>query len=353
MRQLLVAAAMLSLRRTGLWIAGLALLANAAGAELRRPDEARRVAVETQWFAFHSDFAFNLYDAVLAAGTARAAHRGEAMEGSASECFDGLSQEERSAWDEAVDYYATNVASTWDFSRERYVFRSHLAQLPIELDADDKRKLGLGLLFLEAAAPAYRACRWPAQDAANRAWIAALVPRLEAHGNTFVAAVEPLFGRAWRRWPISVDVVETAGWAGADTVGDPETHIQISSRNPGYAGLGGLEMIFHEASHELVGPRSGPIAETLAEASRTTGVAVPRDLWHALLFVTVGEVARRTLAGAGEAGYVPYAEANGVFDRSWRPLLAPLRSAWLPYVGGARDRSAAARALLESLPATH
>lgn len=326
-------------------IAALALVPSAVGAELRRPEEARQVVAETRHFAFHSDFGFNLYDAVLAAATARTAHRSEGWSGAAAECLDGLSRERRSAWDAAVDYFATNVASTWDFSRERYAFRSHLAGLPNDSDGGDAGALELGLLFLEAAAPAYRACRWPDQDAANRAWIAALVPRLEAHAGALVPSLERAFGRAWRSWPIPVDVVETGGWAGADTVGDPQTHIRISSRHAGYQGLGGFEMIFHEASHELVDPRSGPIADELSAAARATGVAMPRDLWHALLFVTVGEVARGIVEAAGEGTYVPFAEANGVFE----PLLGPLRTAWLPYVRGGGEREAAMRALFEAL----
>ncbi|MEE8522385.1 MAG: hypothetical protein V3T72_00520 [Thermoanaerobaculia bacterium] len=150
---------------------------------------------------------------------------------------------------------------------------------------------------------------------------------------------------------IAVDVVATAGWAGADTVdfGDQETHIQISSRDPGYQGPAALEMIFHEASHELVSPRNGPIAELLASASRKTGVRVHRSLWHGLLFVTVGEVAREVLAAAGEGPYQPVADS--VFRGDWEVLRQPLVEHWLPFVRGETGREEAAHGLMTALGA--
>lgn len=310
--------------------------------------EARRPVRETAWFAFHSDFDFNLYDAVLTSATARRRERPDPMH---DDCFAGLVGEERSAWDAAVGYYAATVAATRDFSRERFVVRSRLAGLPATLDADDVRDRDLSLLFLRAAAPAYRACRWAARDAANRAWIDALVPRLEAHAPAIVERLERAYGIGWRRWPIAVDVVETAGWAGADTIAHHShpTHIQIASANPGYQGPAALEMIFHEASHELVSPREGPIARLLAAAAAAEGVGVDRNLWHGLLFVTTGAVTAAVLDAAGEGPYAPFAEANRVFQGPWEPLHAPLLAHWLPAVRGEADREQAARALVRAI----
>lgn len=312
-------------------------------------DALRQAVAVTERFAFYSDFDLNLVDALLHAATARAAHQRELMQGEAAGCFDELSREQRSAWSEAVDYFATNVASTRDFSSERVLFRRHFAELPAELDEDDRSDLALGTLFLEAATPAYRACWWPQQDRHNRAWIDALIPRLEQHEATIAGRLERLFGKAWRPGRIPVDVVETVSWSGANTIARHQTHIQISSRNPGYQGDAALEMIFHEASHELVSPNRCPISEALAVAAQAAGTAVPPDLWHGLLFVTVGEVARDTLAAAGDAGYVPYAEVQGVFKGRWKPLLQPLQAAWLPVVRGEAKQAQALRALFAEL----
>lgn len=329
-------------------VVGALLLLPAAAAPAAEPTApaARQPVLTTPWFRFFSDFEFDLYDAVLTAATERRQERPDPLHG---DCFAALVQEERSAWDAAVAYYADTVAATSDFSRERFIVRTRLAGFAPALDDDDRRDLALSLLFLDAAAPAYRACAWPDQDAVNRRWIAELAPRLARHADAIGHRLEELFGVRWRSLPIDVDVVGTAGWSGADTiaVGALPTHTQITSRDAAYQGANALEMIFHEASHELVSPRNGPIAELLASTAKAAGVGVDRNLWHGLLFVTVGEVTRSALAATGEGPYTPVAE--GVFRGAWQPLHEPLVTCWLPYVRGESDRESAARQLLLAL----
>jgi len=333
------------------WLAALALAAAgllcapsaAQTASAPAPPEPRQPVLETPWFRFYSNFDFNLFDAVLTSATARRDEQPDPFHG---DCFTKLVQEERSAWDSAVGYYSQTVAATGDFSRERYIVRSRLAGDSPQLDDDDRRDLALSLLFLEAASRAYRACGWPDQDATNRRWIAELQGRLERHADAIGRRLEEVYATKWRHLPIDVDVVGTAGWLGADTVAfsSAPTHTQVSSRNPGYQGPNALEMIFHEASHELMTPNNGPTAQLLATAAAEAGVGVDRNLWHALLFITAGDVTRSTLEKAGEGPYVPVAEE--VLHRAWEPLYQPLVTHWLPYVRGKAERRKAAHDLV-------
>ncbi|MEM7482852.1 MAG: hypothetical protein AAF481_16890 [Acidobacteriota bacterium] len=310
--------------------------------------DGRRPITETPWFNFYSDFAFNVYDAVLTSATAQRRDRPDPF--AQGECWERLIQEDRSAWSAAVHYFAETVAGTYDFSRERTIIRARLVGIEIDLDDDDRRDLALSLLFLRAAAPAWRICAWQEQDVANRRWVADLVPLLDRHADTIGARLEELFGKAWHHKPLAVDLVETAGWAGADTVafrGVP-THIQINSRRASYKDRAAFEMIFHEASHELVSPRRGPIAELIAKAAEEVDAPIHRSLWHGVLFVTVGEVARQILAAEGET-YTPYTEANGVFGGDWKVMHQPLFDHWLPFVRGEVGREEAARNLMTAL----
>jgi len=59
----------------------------------------------------------------------------------------------------------------------------------------------------------------------------------------------------------------------------------------------------------------------------------PGTLWHALQFVTTGEVVREALA-ARKIEFVPYVYRTGLIDRAWRAFKAPLEREWMPYVHG-------------------
>ncbi|MDY7094277.1 MAG: hypothetical protein SX243_15000 [Acidobacteriota bacterium] len=309
--------------------------------------EAREPVLETHHFTFYSHFGFNLYDALLTTATGQLKDREDPLR--STECFADLGKSQRAGWEAAVDYFADTVAATSDFSTERFVLRSYLANLDIDFSAESQEYRRVSILLLRAAAPAYRTCRWPEQDAANRRWIAELGGRLSQHGDAIAGRITGWMGASWRQLPIPVDIVETVGWAGADTIGRPKTHIQMSSTNPGYQGYDALEMIFHEASHELLSGRSGPVAEMIREASEETGIETPRSLWHGILFVTAGEAAREVLEAAGEGPRQPYAEAQGVFRGHWQPLWQPLQDHWMPYLRGETSAAEALRRVLMAL----
>lgn len=264
----------------------------AAGAsESARPEP---VVTATDQFAFFSDFETNLNDALIAAGDAR--NRGK------PELF--------RAGPEAAC----------------------LAKLP---DPEERRLVEIARGFRSAGAPAYRACRWAAQDQANRGWIDALLPLLAEHEAAIARRLSEVYQTPWGGLPFRVDVVETADWSGAHTINLLPTgaHVLISSSHPDYRGLAALEMIFHEASHFLTG-RQKPLPAALAEATRKLGNPFHGDLAHAVNFYVTGEVVRRVLGEAGKPGYTPYLYAQGLFDRG--TFRRAIESTWPPYLDGKR-----------------
>src|SRR5207253_1854776 len=141
--------------------------------------------------------------------------------------------------------------------------------------------------FRAAATPAYKACRWAAQDEKNRRWIEELKPRLAADEQRIAPRLEQLYRKRWTGLPIPVDVVETAGWSGANSIvrNPAGGHVLISSSHQGPASL---EVVFHEASHPLMG-RGDPVPQALDSAARAVDFRLPGDLWHVVLFYTTGE----------------------------------------------------------------
>ncbi len=111
-------------------------------------------------------------------------------------------------------------------------------------------------------------------------------------------------------------------WAGAYTVAVPP-RTTMSTTDPGYAGYGALEMLFHEASHTF----DSEIEKLLADEGRRQGRKIPGNLEHAIIFDTAGE-----LAAARVPGYVPAGE-NSLYERK-DFFREPLTRIWHPHVAG-------------------
>lgn len=302
----------------------------------------------TAHFAFHSDLATNLHDALITAGRARNDGGAELFHaGAEGSCFDDLPPSARLGWDLAVDFYA-RVLSPNDWSdRQQFLLRLDLAGLQEDPDEGARRFTGITRGFLAAATPAYEACRWGAQDAENRRWLEALTPRLAAHGEAVARRLERFYGTPLHGLPIRVDVVATAPPTGANSIylSPAGGHLVVSSS----IGEGdALEIVFHEASHTLM-RHDDPIPRALAGTADELGLELPRDLWHVTLFYTTGEAVRRALEEAGEPPYTPYLYSYERFGTgAWGRHRDALETAWPAYLDGERTLGEAASDLLRA-----
>lgn len=324
-----------------------ALLLAAPSTTLAQAHEQTAVAT-TPHFAFHSDFATNLNDALIAAGVARNGGEPELFSsGAEASCFGDQPPSTRAGWDRAVDYYA-EIISPADFGdRQQFLIRLHLLGFDEELsDSESQRLLSIASAFRAAATPAYEACRWADQDAENRRWIEALTSQLAAHEQRIASRLGELYQQPWAGLPIRVDAVETVSWSGANTIFlDPAGgHLLISNS---YQGHGALEIVFHEASHIFMG-RGAPVRRALSEASSALDLPPPSDLWHVLLFHTTGEVVRRSLEEAGEPEYTPI--LHEIYQRSpWVRYRDAIESTWPAYMNGELRLSEAAANLIRAI----
>lgn len=265
---------------------------------------------------------------------------------------EGLPDDERTAWRAAVGYYDAHFSTKTTFSPEfetatRFVSASaSVPSLAPGAISDDWRTL------LERAAPVYRRRFWPAHERAGHTFVDALKPALAAHGTWLAHRLETLYGTRWPSQPIEVEITAAVPPFGASSMGDPpfdQAHaplITMSSLDPGYGGDVTLEMIFHEASHLLVGRTE----QALDDAAKRTGRTLPRGLWHSLLFYTAGRVVRERLG----PGYLPYAErpSNRLFageQASSASLLPIFERAWQPYLDGKTSFEAAIDQIVASL----
>jgi hypothetical protein len=332
----------------------LGLFLSVISAGLGQPSKRVPVA-STPHFAFYSDFEANLNDALINVGAARRFRKPQLFhDGDEVDCFNKLPPSVRSAWNRTADYYAEIISPSGSNSRERYLLRVQLAGLDEELkDPDARQFVEIAQSFRAAAAPAYRACRWPAQDEKNRKWIEAAKAQLIAEEQKVAARLQQLYQKQWTA-PIPVDIVQTVDFSGANTIlGRPGSgHILIAVENdPAYA----LEVVFHEASHILM-DHNDPVREALNKAASAADFKQPGDLWHVVLFYTTGEAVSRILDEDGRPDYKPMLYA--MFDRGiWVNYRNALEKSWIPYLENKQTLSQAAAGLIEVLkqqpPAPH
>lgn len=295
---------------------------------------------ETGRFILYSRFEPNLHDRLRR--WAIEEDRGE------TRCIDALGEREREPWLRAV---ATLRALFEGDENGRLELRIHYALGLPDVDLDES----LGpvprsyLGALAEAAPIYRACFWEDDDRRNREWIAALVPMLNRAEDLMASRIAAAHALEWPAERIPVDVVPFVNFGGGNTVVHPH-HTLISSMQPGYDRFGGLEVIFHEGSHTFVSPRSEGAVAALRAAAERRGVELHRDLWHAILFLTAGHVARVTVRELWNEEYEPYMYSQGVLDRAWPELRAPLENTWLPYLEGRTTLERAADELIAAVP---
>ena len=131
-----------------------------------------------------------------------------------------------------------------------------------------------------------------------------------------------------------------ANWAGAYTTTN-DTLITLSSVDPANQGDAALEILFHEASHALI----GSLQEALSNQCKLQAVTLkPPTLWHAILFYTTGALVREQLPG-----YTPVADSIGLWARAWPMYIAPLKADWQPYLDGKISFDSAVTGLIKDV----
>lgn len=324
---------------------------SAAAAQVPQPGQGssgpRRLEIPRgAYFDFHSNFWVNLHHFVYQqARLAELQSTAASPVPAAAKPVDtsALSDAERASWKDALTHY-TNVMTRRDllFNGDMVNIKNRLSEWEAEPDLQKSGLRAELIAALEGAAPVYRKHWWPAHDRANRAWIAAVEPMVQKLGRRLTTELSNVYQSPWPREPIRTDVSVYGGRVGAYTTLMP-THITISSAHENNQGRAAFEILFHEASHAL----TSEVAAAIARECRARNKPTPRDLWHAVLFYTTGEMVKRTLQAAAaaekaadrpgekkEGPYTPYAYQHRLYERGWQSYQRVLETHWQQYLDG-------------------
>jgi hypothetical protein len=262
---------------------------------------------------FHSSFWLNLHDRLHHETFVKWNHR--------------FNDDEAGLWEGAIVFYRRHV------SPRNPITDAEMTALAEKLATtdDDAEPAGDGEIetLLRKVAPVYRAHDWKHDDAANRFWIAMAVTMLREMGEEITRDVSRAYGITWPR-RLRIDVVGFAHPYGGHT---PATtalmQTIVSSRNHDYQGFAALELLFHEPLHHF----DQQFEATIKSAGANGGIAPPKDLDHALVFYTAGEMTKRALGRRG-VRYTPTGYALGIHKKLWASALPMLETQWQQYLDG-------------------
>lgn len=311
-------------------------------------------------FEFHSGFWVNLHHFLYHEARARLASRDSHASSDKPPASPQLKQApgsvptlapmEQKTWDEVLNYYIANYAQKdLLINIDLILLKNQLGDFEDcnELLGHKKRTCDAGLPgnvgpMLEAAAPIYRAHWWPDHDRANRRWVARVAPLVREQGVGLSERLADIYQTRWPQEKIRVEVCAYANSVGAYTTLDP-LRVTISSTDPRNQGTEALEVLFHEASHDIALPVDAAIRRECKQRDKP----IPRDLWHALIIYTTGEVLRPVInepppeKGGGDtvpvkpkATQVPYALRDILTQRGWEEYHLLLSLYWQPYLDG-------------------
>lgn len=311
---------------------------NSPGGSGLSPRQSSTTAVATdRYFQFHSGFWINLHLFLLEEAVTRTGGREigrEAELTSDSAVSATLTGTEKTNWDSAVGYYQTKLIGLDLITNDRMrIIKNTLENF------EDQSSLRLSHLdpqlvrVLNNAAPVYRTHWWPAHDRANRAWIAAVAPLVDADGNTLTQKIAAAYETPWPTDPLRVDVVSYANASGSFATLLP-TRIVISSLDPANQELSAEEVLFHQASHALAEKVGNMLFADFAADRRKA----PRDLLDAVLSYTASYFVKQ-----GHSDYASYAEGNASSQpASSAGFDAAIKQDWQPHLEG---RSSAREAI--------
>ena len=286
------------------------------------------------YFEFHSNFWVNLHQTFFFQATIPLGAK------------QGTPENTSVAWALAREFYRKHFSGQSLLFDPRLVqINDWLAKQPDDGSHFDPSGLSPELAkVLQSVAPEYQA-QWKQSDHANRQWINNMEPRILALAPIAAPRIEADLGISWPGDPIRVDVSFRVRELGAAYTTDHPPHTTISSQNDQNHGNAGLEILFHEASHTMSRKIEQALNAECGSQKKDCG-----DLWHALLFYTVGDVVKHALPQAEGATFVPYAYRYGLYTHGkWKNYRIVLEKDWQPYLDKKIEFHTAIRALVSGM----
>jgi hypothetical protein len=169
-----------------------------------------------------------------------------------------------------------------------------------------------------------------------------MAPLVREQGVGLSERLADIYQAKWPKEKIRVEVCAFANAAGAYTTLDP-LRVTIASTDSRNQGPEALEVVFLEASHDI----ARPVEDAISRECKQRDKPIPRDLWHALILYTTGEVISPVMEdpspeSSSTDGTLHKFKTNGITtelrakftQRGWNEYLLVITMYWQPYLDG-------------------
>ncbi len=207
-----------------------------------------------------------------------------------------LNENDRRAYDQAVDFYRKYLASRSLVSDKiMHTIHACLVNFDAKTTPNCTDLEQEHIEIFKSFSPVYKKHFWKLHSEQNMGKLNEHLNTLQLVGNDIVQQITSLSNTAWQDVKIRVDLSTHASRSGSYFLLNPMM-ITISTASKRLQGTLFIEMLFHEASHSIMSADKGAISQNIAKASQALGKQPPFDFWHMVLFYIVGESTKTALA---------------------------------------------------------
>ncbi len=281
---------------------------------------------ETEYFMFFNHFWLNAYHFLYNA--ALDDQNGKKTLSDYSD-FASYTAEDEKIFREAIQFYQDSIVR-YDLRRSGYLFA--FKRWVVQYGEDTNLPMAEGfeenITVLNNFKKVYQKSLWQKHFNANEKALKQNIDVVVRREEEFVEQLSDLCKAKWQAEKIRVDLSFNSKRDIPYTTTRGATHIVMDSKNTPNTEGEWLELLLHEASHNLIKSSTGFVGGTIKNACEVLEIRYPRVLWHAYLFYFSGHAAREILLKEGVKDYELYMFRLGVL-RMYHPLL---EKHLLPYI---------------------
>ncbi len=274
---------------------------------------------ESEYFEFYSNFWFNLHHFVYQEALYQKVGTKTILSKEESKL---LSSGQKSIFESVVEYYKVNLLDEdlrmsdfmTDFkhwvtdTQTGFAFK----EVPDQFQALCKE--------LKKISSIYQDLFWNNHQKYNNQTLNENINLIKTIEKSVVEKLSNQTRERWQRKKIRVDITAYAKATPRNLRDRPytttyPTHIVMNSKTADGTPGNWLELLFHEASHHLIGSSTGFVGGTIQDVARSLQTQSPRSLWHAYLFYFSGFYVKEAIEQKGINNYELYMKRNQVFAR--------------------------------------